>query len=151
MLFCFCRAFTQPGIVVAASAIQKNKTEINRETEVICGVGIEAHVNGKEWTTYLNDSLVLDGTALDSIPAGIYTVYIHFVVDVKGKIGTVSVWKDPGYGLGKRVMDVIARYKGRWHPAEFNGKTVSSYHSQPITFIVEEEECSNPLPAELIL
>jgi hypothetical protein len=112
-----------------------------------------ATIDRKEWEGYLMNNLVLDDRSLDTIPAGIYTVFIHFVIDKKGKIGDVAVFKDPGFGLGQRVKKVLDKYQGAWRPAKLNGRLMSSYQAQRITFIVEEadEDCEESLPGGLIL
>ena len=145
-------ACSQPEKEVKDSSLKN--TELNDSKGIIfCGIGPEASVDWEEWTAYLNNNLVLDEASLDTIPAGTYKVFIQFVVDIKGRISDVSVLKDPGYGLGKRTMNVISRYKGHWHPVEFNSRATPSYRTQPVTFTVEEDddECEEQLSGELIL
>ena len=43
-----------------------------------------------------------------------------------------------GYGLGKAAVDVVKKGP-RWNPGIQNGKQVRSYHTQPITFVVQEQ------------
>lgn len=99
-----------------------------------------ATIDRKEWEGYLMNNLVLDDQSLDTIPAGIYTVFIHFVIDKKGKIGDAAVFKDPGFGLGERVKKVVEKYPGSWQPAKLNDRLTASYHTQPVTFTIEEPD-----------
>ena len=107
--------------------------------------------NWEAWTNFLKYSLELDSVAVDTIPSGAFTVLAQFVIDEKGKLGEVSILKDPGYGLGKRVLHVLSGYKGHWKPAIQNNKLVRSIRRQPITFVIEEDECEDEVPAGLIL
>jgi hypothetical protein len=111
----------------------------------------------KEWRDYLLDNLVLNSAAVDTIPAGKYTTNIQFEIDDKGKVVNVSIKTDPGYGLGKRAMDIISQYKGQWEwTASPYGRQIKNYRIQPVTFIVEEgeetkDDCKELFPANLIL
>ena len=102
------------------------------------------------WSNFLKYSLELDSVAVHTIPPGTFTVLAQFVIDEKGKLGEISIIKDPGFGLGKRVLDILSGYKGHWKPARQNNKLVRSIRRQPITFIIEEE-CEDEVPAGLIL
>jgi hypothetical protein len=119
-----------------------------------CILEIEAKPDQKEWADFLQSSLQLDSISVDSIPAGIFTVIAQFVIDRNGNLKDVSIIKDPGYGLGKRVKKSLDNYKSSWEPAKLNGHPTFSYRRQSITFLVEEEndeKCEEQLPGELIL
>jgi hypothetical protein len=152
MLFCSYLTFSQPKTVVKDSTIQNNRAEIKDLSETICGADIEAYINRERWTAYLNENLILDDAYLDSIPVGTYKVFVQFVVDAKGKLNDIKIITNPGYGLGNRVRNVIAQYKGRWIPEEFNEHATASYHRQPVTFIVEEKDkCEQEILIKSIL
>lgn len=104
-----------------------------------CILEIEAQPNQNEWLSFLQNNLQLDSAALDTIPAGSFTVIAQFVINKDGRIEEISIVKDPGYGIGELVKTVLNDYDGRWRPAIFNGRETKSYRRQPITFIVEEE------------
>lgn len=110
------------------------------EEEFCCVLEIDAGTDVKKWQTYLADNLELDTLALDTIPPGSYTVRVQFVVDTAGKITNVKAENDPGYGLAGKAVKVIAAYPDYWTPAGKNGRKIKSYHTQPIIFILEEEE-----------
>jgi protein TonB len=138
-------------MAIRDSNARKNPTETEEALFINCGP--DASVNPEEWIAYLNNNLVLDDTLLDTIPANKYIVVVQFMIDTKGRICDVEIRKDPGYGLGKKVMDVVSQFKGHWQPAASNGRAIKSYHMQPVTFIVEEaeKECEEPMPADYLL
>ena len=124
------------------------------EDAMFCVLGIEAQPNKEEWVEFLQNNLHLDSAALDTIPPGEFMVVAQFVVDENGKICTVSIVKDPGYGLGERVKKELISFKGRWQPAKLNGRKTKSYRRQPIIFMVEaelEDFCDDNLVRDLIL
>ena len=100
----------------------------------------------------MDRNLELDSASLDTIPEGCYEVVVQFIIDKEGTISDVKIQKDPGYGLGKKIVNVLSGYKG-WKPAQRNGRPVRSFQRQPIIFILEneEEECRALLTSELIL
>ena len=137
---------------------KEEQEQLNLRGEDITGFHIgcmeqSATVDSQIWENYLKSNLVLDDASLDTIPAGNYTVFVQFVIDKEGKIGDASINKDPGYGLGQKVVKTISGYKGLWKPALSNGRLILSYRLQPVTFIVEEEkeECEDEFRSELIL
>jgi hypothetical protein len=115
-----------------------------------CSTEQPAEINLKEWTSCLEKNLLMDSASSDTIPEGIYRAFVQFVVDKEGKINDVKIEKDPGYGLGERIVSTVSQCKGCWEPAKQNGRLVRSFQRQPITFIVEKE-CIELYPSELIL
>lgn len=105
--------------------------------------------NREAWLNFLQNNLQLDSVSADTIPAGVFTVLVQFVIDENGKLGEVSILKDPGYGLGKRVLTVLSGYKDHWKPARQNNKIIRNVRRQPITYVIEE--CEDEVPTGLIL
>ena len=137
-----------------------NESEIQAPPIQVDSLGIEESIfcafppepDIKKWRTYLEKNLELDSASVDSIPSGNYTVLVQFTIGEKGEPKDIAVIKDPGYGLGQRVINVIANSTDVWKPFMVNGKFIKEYCRQSITFQVEEEEkCENKLPAELTL
>jgi hypothetical protein len=127
-------------------------TQLTKDTEEFFGCILYSvpSFDKKEWRGYLMNNLALDSAAVDTIPAGKYTANILFAIDNEGKIADVLIKNDPGYGLGKRAMDIISQYKGQWQwTASPYGRELKSYRVQPVTFIIEEE--CRPISAEIIL
>ena len=151
--FCW-KSYSNTDTAINNPEENPDTTKGKAENIFICKLPIEVQNNWKEWKRYLQDSLVLDDASLDSIPAGIYKVFIQFEFDEIGKISNVSVLKDPGYRLGLRALDVISKYNSNWKFSEvFEGRPYKSYRRQPIIFVVEEEnkEYVEQLPSSSIL
>jgi protein TonB len=55
-----------------------------------------------------------------------------------GGISDFTALNDPGYGLAKKV-EAIMKDSPVWNPGLQNGKPVNSYHTQPITFVIQEQ------------
>lgn len=134
-LFSGCSKFEENNKRVSEKIIQSDTQDSG--DVIICEFPTEPETNIQEWTTYLQNNLILDDASLDTIPAGTYTVLVQFVIDDKGKIRDVSIMKDPGYGLGQRGVKAIEHYEGLWDPSI---EDEISYRRQPITFIVEEDD-----------
>jgi protein TonB len=69
--------------------------------------------------------------------AGTYVVNVRFLVEKDGSINDVHALNDPGYGLAKAAEKVL-KTGPRWSPGEQNGRKVRSYHTQPITFVIQQ-------------
>ncbi len=100
----------------------------------------DAETDLNAWKKYLEDNFEPDSSAMDSIPAGVYKISAHIMIDRTGKISVIRIAEDPGFGLGQRLKTVIENYPGRWKPAERNGRVVKNYRIQPVIFIVGEED-----------
>jgi hypothetical protein len=112
------------------------------DDQIFLKVEIEASIDTSIWRQYLQARLYsfLDTGA--SIPVGNYTVNVRFVVEVDGRISSPKAMNNPGYGLDKACSDAI-REGPRWKPGEIFEGVVRSYHTQPITFLIEPEPCVN--------
>jgi len=73
-----------------------------------------------------------------NIPPGTYKLLISFIIDANGRLQDIEVEKDPGYGLGKRALEIFKSYKGKWQPATQCGRFVKSYKKEPVTFVISE-------------
>jgi protein TonB len=69
---------------------------------------------------------------------GTYTVQVKFLVERDGTITDVQALNDPGFGLKKAAEDVVKKGP-KWSPGVQNGKQVRSYHTQPITFMIQDQ------------
>jgi protein TonB len=108
--------------------------------QVFTKVEIEASVDRKQWTRYLEQALqrYIEDAASQGMAPGQYTVQVRFLVERDGSINDVQALSDPGYGLKKGAEDVVKKGP-RWAPGEQNGRKVRSYHTQPITFVIAEQ------------
>jgi hypothetical protein len=145
LLLCFSFADSPTVDTTVPVTVEAGKPGEEEDGIIICEVPAQPTVDFDRWKNYLNDRLELDSAALDTIPAGRYTVWVRFTVGVNGQPDIVNILTDPGYGLGKRVSTVITDCRGLWkYPFADKNEAMVSYHQQPITFIIEKEEiCEN--------
>jgi protein TonB len=117
--------------------IEKPKEDPNQIFEK---VEIEASVDTKAWTRHLTNQLqrYIEEAASNGMEPGTYTVQVKFLVEKDGSIADVQALNDPGFGLAKGAVDVVKKGP-TWRPGIQNGKPVRSYHTQPITFMINNE------------
>lgn len=121
-------------------AQNKTSTEPKEiDTSVFQRVEVEASVDANEWIDHLRKNLQapIEKAAKKGMKAGAYAVQVRFLVERDGSISYVEALNDPGYGLAKAAVKVI-KTGPKWRPGEQNGKKVRSFHTQPITFVINE-------------
>lgn len=120
---------------------QKNTPSPIADTsvQIFTKVDVEASVDAKQWIDHLTKNLqpYIEKAAKKRMKAGTYTVNVRFLVEKDGSINYVEALDDPGYGLAKAAVKVL-KTGPKWTPGEMNGKKVRSYHTQPITFVIQE-------------
>ena len=129
---------TPPVVDEGKKVVEEPKVD---ENQIFTKVEIEASVYQKAWNRWLTSQLqrAIEDAASSGMEPGTYTVQVRFLVERDGSVADVSiVGSDPGYGLGKAAMDVIKKGP-KWNPGIQNGKQVRSYHTQPITFVIQEQ------------
>lgn len=73
-------------------------------------------------------------------------VNIKFVVDENGDISNVSSMRRPiGYGIEEEAIRVV-KSMPKWKPGKNNGKTVKTYFTVPILFVLAKEDKELPEP-----
>jgi TonB-dependent SusC/RagA subfamily outer membrane receptor len=99
-----------------------------------------ASIDKQEWQAFLEKNLqsLIVNAAKNGAKPGSYTVNIRFLVKKDGSVSDFKALNDPGYGLAKQVLALMPN-SPKWNPAEQNGKKVNSYHTQPITFVIQEQ------------
>lgn len=99
-----------------------------------------ASVNREEWRQFLQKNLqpIIENAAAKGAKAGTYTVQIRFLIKKDGSVSDFIALNDPGYGFASQLLSVMP-YSPKWKPAEQNGKPVTSYHTQPITLVIQEQ------------
>jgi hypothetical protein len=101
----------------------------------------EAYFPGGEqgWRSWLEQNLNPSTPVDNGAPAGLYTIYIQFVVDLDGKLSAIKPLTKHGYGMETEVMRIL-RKSPPWIPAVQGGKKVRAYRKQPVTFQVVAEK-----------
>lgn len=90
------------------------------------------------WRKYLERNVNAAVPVDNGAPAGIYKVMVQFIVNADGSLSDFKPLTNHGYGMEKEAMRLIAAGP-KWKAAIQNGKVVTAYMQQPITFVVEEE------------
>ena len=131
---------TKPGIL---STQAKDSLLPNNEDslKIYDKVEVEASFPGgiDAWRNYLETNVNPATPAEYGAPAGTYTVVVQFVVDRNGNISNVRPLTRHGYGMEAEVVRIIKRGP-KWVPAMQDGRNVSAYHKQPVTFSVSVEK-----------
>ena len=127
------------GIAVEANVDTIPGDVTANDDKIFEAVDEEAYFPGKEdgWRSYLEQNLNPAAPVDNGAPAGTYTVYIQFVVDVDGKLSAIKPLTKHGYGMEAEVMRIL-RKSPPWVPAIQSGKPVRAYRKQPVTFQVIE-------------
>lgn len=99
-----------------------------------------ASVDKNEWRAHLEKTVqpIIENGAKKGMKPGTYTVNVRFLVNQDGSISRVVALNEPGYGIAEKVVNLV-RMGPKWKPAKQNGKPVASYHTQPITFVIQEQ------------
>jgi protein TonB len=128
---------TPPVVDDNKKVVEEPKEDPN---QIFTKVEIEASVDQKAWSRWLNTQLqrYIEDAASNGMDPGTYTVQVRFLVEKDGSIADVQALSDPGFGLAKAAVDVVKKGP-KWNPGIQNGKPVRSYHTQPITFVVQEQ------------
>jgi protein TonB len=129
---------TVTNIDEGKQVVEEKKDE--DENKIFEKVEIEASFPGgiPAWRKYLEKNLNAQVATDNGAPAGTYTVNVRFVVDKEGNISDVRALTSHGFGIEEEAVKVIKRGP-KWNPGNQNGRSVNSYHTQPITFVVTEE------------
>ncbi|MGZ3845812.1 MAG: energy transducer TonB [Flavisolibacter sp.] len=109
------------------------------DTSVFQQVEIEASVDMDQWIAHLTNNLQrpIERAARKGMQPGTYTVQVKFLVELDGTIADVHALNEPGFDLGKAAEKVV-RTGPKWQPGVYKGKVVRSYHTQPITFVIQK-------------
>lgn len=114
--------------------------KVEDENKIFEKVEVEAEFPGglSAWRRYLERNLNAQVPSDAGAPTGSYTVIVRFVVDKQGSISDVKAQTSHGYGMEEEAVRAIKRGP-KWTPAIQNGRNVTAYRSQPITFVVAEQ------------
>jgi protein TonB len=126
----------------SASRLFAQSTDTTRmisiDTALFQRVEVEATVDIKSWVDHLSKKLQkpIEKAAKKGMKPGTYTVQVKFLVEKDGSISDVHALNDPGFGLAKAAENALSTGP-KWKPGMQNGKVVRSYHTQPITFVIQ--------------
>lgn len=127
--------------LVSKATAQQLKKEVKEELDydkIFTKIEIEGGPNRADFGAYMRKATQLPDSLKKNIPPGTYKLLISFIIDSKGNLHDITVEGDPGYGLGKRALEIFKAYKGKWQPAVQCGRLVTSYKKEPVTFVITE-------------
>ena len=107
------------------------------ENQVFTKVQVEPKFAG-DWGKFLQQNLNPVVPVNNGAPAGQYTVIAQFIVDKEGNISDLKTLTKHGYGMEEEVLRMM-KLSPKWEPAVQNGRTVTAYRKQPITFVISED------------
>ena len=109
------------------------------ENKIFTKVEFDAAFTGGEsaWRRYLTNNLDAGVPGNEGAPAGTYTVVVRFVVAKDGSVSDVVAETNHGYGMEQESVRAVIK-SGKWRPATQNGRQVTAYKRQPITWVVQE-------------
>ncbi|WP_121355121.1 M56 family metallopeptidase [Flavisolibacter nicotianae] len=118
----------------------KKSGQVNENNIVFEQTEIPASIDKQEWRTFLEKNVqpIIVNAASKGAKPGTYTVNIRFLVKSDGSLSEFTALNNPGYDLGKQVVALMPS-SPKWKPAQQNGKPVSSYHTQPITLVIQAQ------------
>ncbi|MCH5598708.1 energy transducer TonB [Niabella ginsengisoli] len=70
--------------------------------------------------------------------AGTYTTIVQFIVDKNGNATDFKALTKHGHGMEEEALRVV-KASGKWQPAIQNGRQVTAYRKQPITFQITDQ------------
>ena len=107
---------------------------------VFTKVETEASIDKAEWSAFLGKNLqpVIEHAASKGMNPGPYVVKLKFIVQQDGSISHIEALNDPGYELAEKTL-AFMKNSPKWKPGLQNGKAVNCYHTQPVTFVIEEQ------------
>ncbi|HEV7334271.1 MAG TPA: M56 family metallopeptidase [Flavisolibacter sp.] len=113
---------------------RENKTD--KSGPVFEKTEFQPSVDAEEWKTFLQKNLkpVMDEAEKNGISNGKFTVQVRFVVEKDGSLSDITIVKDPGYGIGSKVLEIM-KNAPKFKPAIQNQLVVRSYFTQPITLV----------------
>jgi len=91
-----------------------------------------------EWEKYLTTNINIEKLKAKGAPPGKYTVTFSFIIQDDGVLNNVSIFSDPGYGIGSEAIRLI-RFAPKWIPAKQNGINVNYLKKETITIVIPEK------------
>ena len=108
-----------------------------KENKIFVKSEFPPSVDKDEWRRFMERNLtsVVESMGTKGAPAGTYVTEVEFIVEKDGSLSDIKVLKHPGYGLDKKVLDIM-KDSPKWKPAIQNGRAVRAYHKQPVTVVI---------------
>ena len=95
---------------------------------------------------FLSDNIKYPKAAKDAKIEG--KLWVNFIVEKDGTLGSIHVLRDPGYGLGDEAVHVI-KLSPKWIPGTENGKTVRVNYTLPVSFSLATNKATSPITPQI--
>jgi hypothetical protein len=127
-------------VVMVGYSDTKNTTD-DSKSSLFQKVETEAEFPGgiEKWREYLQKNCRSTVATDSGAPTGKYAVMIQFVVSKEGEVSNIIPLTRHGYGMEQEVVRII-KEGPKWKPAEQNGRTVTAYKKQIVTFVVSDDD-----------
>jgi outer membrane biosynthesis protein TonB len=134
----------QPVTTLTDSTQTKNSNligQVDPDDKIYEKVEVEAEFPGglRAWRRYLERNLNAQVPSDAGAPTGSYTVIAKFIVDQMGNVSDVKTLTKHGYGMEEEVRRAL-KAGPKWTPPIHNGRNVTAYRQQPITFVIAEQD-----------
>lgn len=132
---------SKTNLIITDVTLEKTGIDtIPKNQPIFTKVEIEAAIDKDEWRQFLQKNLqpVIEQAASKGMKPGTYTVNVKFIVKKDGSIINIKALNDPGYELAQKTVSFM-KDSPKWKPGLQNGKPVNSYHTQPVTFVIQEQ------------
>lgn len=87
-----------------------------------------------ELQAYIYNNLILPLSKKDSVNNINETAIVSFMIEANGKINTIEIVNDVGYGTAKEIIEMVRFMEGLWIPAKKDGIYIDQKHNLPIAF-----------------
>ena len=127
-------------VVMVGYSDTKNTAEDSKST-LFQKVETEAEFPGgiEKWREYLQKNCRSTVATDSGAPIGKYAVMVQFVVSKEGEVSNIIPLTRHGYGMEQEVVRII-KEGPKWKPAEQNGRTITAYKKQIVTFMVSDDD-----------
>ena len=114
----------------------KRENKSDKNGPVFEKAEFQASVDMEEWKNFLEKNIkpIMDEAEKNGFPNGKVTVDVRFIVEKDGSLSDIKIVKDPGFGIGPKVFEVM-KNAPKFKPAIQNQHVVRSYYTQPITLV----------------
>ncbi len=131
--------FFTAGIATIQAQEKKETPTSSTSNEDQVYVAVEKRANYPGGMAAFNNEFISKFITPEKVTDDTVSVIVQFIVEADGSIYDVDVIRDPGYGIGEQVKQII-KGMSKWIPAEQEGKKVRSQFTLPIKIKVENEQ-----------
>lgn len=130
--------FTAGIATIQAQEIKDTPPTSSENTEQVY-VAVQKRANYPGGMAAFNNEFIAKFITPADVKEDTVAIIVQFIVEADGSIYDAKIIRDPGYGVGEQVIQIL---KGmpKWIPAEQDGKKVRSQFTLPIKFKIENEQ-----------